>query len=99
MKIPRVCKTCKREFLAQKNKQHYCSKKCFKKEYYKRKRADLNNRYPVFQCKNCGVGTELSFDPLKDNVAWTSFKCPHCNPEKRILLGVIITSTRIFMTF
>ena len=76
-----TCKTCKKSFLTKNNKKIFCTRKCFKKNYYHRKKAEelSNIKFPVFLCPNCGKKIELNFDPVKDHRKWTKFSCPNCN--------------------
>lgn len=100
MRIERTCLSCKKKFIAQKEKQYYCCKKCFKREYHKRKRLEKKNEdYPVYVCKECGKSIELAFNPLEDFLSWSTFKCPYCHPDTRHEFGIIMSSERIFITF
>lgn len=68
-------------------KNVFCKRKCFKKDFYHRKKAEeLNNiRFPVFKCPSCSVLIELTFDPVKDEKSWLGFSCPFC---KTLLINV-----------
>jgi len=81
MKILKNCKTCEVEFTAIKEAQYFCSRKCFKKDYYKRnkKRQEaLDKLRPVYNCSACGKASEVPFDPVKNYSRYSEFKCPHC---------------------
>jgi hypothetical protein len=98
MKLKRICRCCKKEFIAQKIKQWYCSRKCFKQDYFKRSK-DKPGNYPTFMCEDCGRETILRIDPVKDEFFWTDFKCPHCNPKLKKNIIVIKTSKGITVAF
>jgi len=98
MKIERNCRTCGTKFVAQKLKQWYCSRKCFKKDYFKRSK-DIKGNFPKFTCEDCGNTIELRIDPITDEYFWTNFKCPFCNPEIKKTLTLIKTSKKIFVAF
>ena len=98
MKIKRICKSCKKEFIATKIKQVHCSRPCFKKDYFINSK-DRKDLYPRFVCEDCGESTELRIKPLEDSFFWTEFKCPHCFPKTKKRLILIKTSKGIFVTF
>lgn len=98
MKISRICKSCKKDFVAQKTKQWYCSRRCFKQDYF-RKSKDKPGLFPVFVCEDCGLVTELRIDPVKDEFFWTDFKCPGCFPKTRKKVILVKTSKGIFVAF
>lgn len=76
-----ICKTCNEKFLPKSERNQYCSRKCFKKDYYHKKKAEeLNNKKnPTFTCPNCDQHITLSFDPVKDAFKWLHYKCNGCN--------------------
>lgn len=76
-KIP--CKTCGHNFTPKSSKNIYCSRKCFKKDYYRNKRVNNVKKFPVFICKGCQSKFVLDFDPVKKSNKWLGFKCPNCN--------------------
>jgi hypothetical protein len=78
-KIP--CKTCKKKFLPKSEKNVFCNRKCFKKDFYHRKKIEeLNSiKFPTFKCPSCFRNIELTFDPVKDEKLWLGFSCPFCN--------------------
>jgi len=75
------CKTCSKEFLPKSEKNVFCSRRCFKREYYHRKRAEelIENQNPSFICTKCGQSTVLDFNPIEESDRWLEFKCPNCN--------------------
>lgn len=76
-----LCKVCQTEFLPKSQKNIFCSRKCFKKDFYHRKKAEelASIKFPTFLCPSCDEEITLEFDPLKNEVAWTSFLCPFCS--------------------
>ena len=76
-----ICKTCQNSFLPKNPKNIFCTRRCFKKDFYHRKKAEeLNNKkFPIFRCPSCNNKITLEFDPVKNQTAWTNFLCPHCN--------------------
>lgn len=74
------CKTCKKMFMPKSEKNVFCNRRCFKKDFYHRKKAEeLNNiKFPIFLCPSCHRAIELTFDPVKDERLWMDFSCPFC---------------------
>jgi len=91
----RVCRCCGKEFFAKKDKQWYCSKKCFKKDYFIR-RSTMDYGYPTFKCPDCGNTIHLRFDPIKETFFWTEFDCPYCGSNK-IKIEIFVTSKKIYI--
>lgn len=98
MRIERLCKFCKKKFYAGKRKQLFCSRKCFKQNYYNLKRLDTLSNFPLYRCPKCGESTKLNFDPSKKGVNWIGFKCPWCY-QNGIHLEVIISPIDILIIF
>ena len=74
------CKTCGEEFTPKSEKNIFCSRKCFKKDFYIRKKNEvIVITFPDFICKNCGNKFSLDFDPIEDPEKWLSFRCPDCS--------------------
>lgn len=91
MKINRTCKICGGYFSAIKVTQFFCSRKCFKKDYYIRTRAEIQEREsrPTFPTKKCGFcenSSQLNFDPIKNREKFNAWNCPHCGVTNRLLL-------------
>ena len=87
-KIKKIsCKTCSKSFFPKSEKNIFCSRRCFKKNYYHRKKAEeLNNiKFPMFKCPSCKRNIELNFDPVLDDRRWLNFSCPFC---KILLINV-----------
>ena len=98
MREERICRSCKNKFEAKKYKQWYCSKRCFKKDYFQR----VNKKeygMPSFICEVCGATWKLQTDPISDPLFWTNFKCPNCFPETRVNLIIILTSKKTWVMF
>lgn len=85
MRLKRQCQICGKDFIAIKHTQHFCQRKCFKKDYYQRtklKLAELESRTPQFKCPICSVSTKLDFDPIKNEVSFGLFVCPFCKTPR-----------------
>ena len=79
---PIFCKTCKEEFTPKSERNIFCSRKCFKKDFYHRKKAEeliSIKTFPCFICPSCGNKVQLEFDPVKEGQNWLDFVCPGCN--------------------
>lgn len=78
-KIP--CKTCGKVFLPKSDNNLFCERKCFKKDYYHRKKAEnlAAQKFPDFLCPTCGGSIRLDFDPSQDTMQWLDFLCPTCS--------------------
>lgn len=76
-----ACKTCQKMFLPKSDKNIFCNRRCFKKDFYHRKKAEelLNVKFPIFKCPSCSKGIPLTFDPVKEERMWLNFSCPFCN--------------------
>jgi len=75
-----MCACCGKPFIAIKNKQVYCCRKCFKKMYRKRMK-EVENRLPSWVCQYCGEKINLTFDPRKEFDLWKELKCNNCGKE------------------
>ena len=77
----RICQTCGKEFQPKCDINIYCSRKCFKKAYYHRKKGEELNcqKYPEFKCPKCGLDLILDFNPVKNTFKWDHYECPGCN--------------------
>ncbi len=75
------CLTCKDPFTQKSESNEYCSRKCFKKAYYHKKKAEelASNKCPNFTCPQCGQQIVLEFDPVKENMRWLHYQCAGCN--------------------
>ena len=80
--IKKICPVCKKKFIPKSKRNQYDSRRCFKKNYYyKRKVQELleTKKFPIFKCPSCSRNIELSFDPTKEDNRWLDFKCPFCH--------------------
>jgi len=98
MHLERVCKHCCGKFLAKKDKQWHCSRRCFKQHYYALKRLALLNSFPFYKCPKCERVTKLGFDPSKKIEHWVNFRCPWCY-RKEASIELIINETAVFVVF
>lgn len=74
------CKTCKKKFLPKSERNVFCTRKCFKKDFYHRKKElENDSKFPIFVCPSCKHRIELDFDPVKYLKRWEHFACPFCN--------------------
>ena len=90
MEIRRSCKTCKTSFSAIKTTQLFCSRRCFKRDYYVRtririKEAALNPVFPKIKCGFCNTLISLNFDPLKSPGLFDSWECPNCGVSNQMI--------------
>jgi len=90
MRIKRSCKICGKMFFAIKTNQFFCSRKCFKKDYYvrmKTKKEDEKNslNFPVKKCNFCGKTHKLTFDPIKEPRLFNEAPCPECGVSNKLM--------------
>lgn len=90
MRINRTCKICGGDFSAIKVTQFFCSRKCFKRDYYLRTRANQQDEehhpnYPTKKCAYCEESSQLNFDPIKNKEKFNAWSCPHCGVTNRLL--------------
>ena len=96
-----MARGCGNEFVPKKGNQMFCSRKCFKKEYYQRKKEEEKNpKFPVYRCPDCGFIEELDFNPVDDIDRWLGYMCPNCGMSRDIPLnaGPSIEMTVISIT-
>lgn len=76
-----ICITCEKKFFPKSERNRFCSRRCFKKDFYKRKKAlELTKKkFPTFNCPSCWKQIDLDFDPIKEEKKWTKFYCPFCS--------------------
>jgi len=91
MRIDRSCKICGSVFEAIKTTQFFCSRKCFKRDYYIRTKAITvkKKQNPSFPQKKCGFCLEISqldFDPMTHPSLYTGWCCPFCGTHNKIVL-------------
>lgn len=89
MHIKKNCKTCSKEFDAIKDGQFFCSRKCFKKDYYQRNREKLRlleKKRPTYNCSVCSNACEMPFDPVKNYGKFGAFVCPFCGMPREIVV-------------
>lgn len=90
MRIKRKCKNCGQAFMAIKTTQKFCSRKCFKKNYYflmkkKREYAKAHPVYPVKHCDFCKNVIKLDFDPIKYPRRYDKLECPKCHVTNEMI--------------
>jgi len=94
--IRKNCKTCGVEFDAIKDGQYFCTRKCFKRDYYKRNKARLAilaKARPVYRCGACKHAAEVPFDPIKYPKKFTKYKCPNCDKSRQDIVDEASTET------
>ena len=79
MNQTKKCVVCGEMFTSNKTRHFYCSRKCFRRHYYKKAKED---NFPSYRCKHCGNMVVLDFDPRKDVIKWEFFVCPHCKTKR-----------------
>jgi hypothetical protein len=90
MVIKRVCKSCGNEFEAIKMNQFFCSRNCFKKDYYLKNRVKIEKsirkpHFPKKKCGFCGNEEQLDFDPIKNPNRFSEFECANCGATNKML--------------
>jgi hypothetical protein len=79
MHIPKECKVCATKFIAKRENQQFCKRKCFRQDYTRRTReANSVKRFPTYTCPVCTEKYELDFSPAKDQKKWAKFTCTKC---------------------
>lgn len=90
-KEKRTCalEQCLNTFEPTKHSHRFCSRACFKKYYYLKKkeqeRNDPRKKTPSYTCPFCGQVSELSFDPSKYTGAFNKYMCPFCKISREYL--------------
>lgn len=80
--FPKIkCPGCGKIFIQRNKKKEFCQRRCFKKVYYHRKKAQelVANKHAIFNCPRCDNKIMLEFDPVKKPYLWLHFVCPGCN--------------------
>lgn len=90
MRISRTCKICGDSFSAIKVTQFFCSRKCFKRDYYVRTKSKIqdtaqNPTYPTKGCAFCQVKSKLNFDPLDNPQLFNAWACPSCGATNQLV--------------
>ena len=90
MNIQRVCKICGKTFTAIKTTQFFCSRKCFKKDYYLKTKIHIqelnqNPKYPSKCCAYCETTSNLNFDPIKYPRLFETWSCPICGVNNKMV--------------
>lgn len=80
MRIEKICLNCDIVFYAKSEKHIYCCRKCFKQAYFRRKKKEEINSYPIYCCAACGYKHKLDFHPTKkkNRTKWSKYPCPRC---------------------
>lgn len=89
MRIQKECKTCQKKFEAIKDGQFFCSRRCFKKDYYQRNREKqriLDKKRPIYQCSVCSNSCEMPFDPVRNYGKFSAFACPFCGMPREVVV-------------
>lgn len=90
MKINRKCKTCGNNFIAKKDNNFFCCRKCFKKDFYRRMRSHMQDMeqksvFPSKQCGFCLKFSNLNFDPTKSPKEYDDWMCPLCGVSNKMV--------------
>src|SRR3990167_4302246 len=90
MKINRICKVCGGGFIAIKATQYFCQRKCFKRDFYQRIKARLQDKqqnptYPSKECNFCLQKSKLDFDPLDNPKRFDAWGCPFCGATNKLI--------------
>jgi len=73
------CENCGEDFLPKSEKNIFCSRKCFKKNYYHRLKKEAVDKYPAYTCPTCCASFLLTFDPTKEYQKFKNILCPFCS--------------------
>ena len=75
------CGTCGVEFMPKSERNKYCTRSCFKKAFYHRKKAEelKAQKTPSFKCPSCDQHIILPFNPVDQPGLWAVYICPGCN--------------------
>jgi glutaredoxin len=70
--------------------QFFCSRKCFKRDYYVRIKGhqDEEENHPQFPIKKCGYckkDSRLNFDPIKNQDKFNAWGCPNCGVTNQLI--------------
>lgn len=69
------CLYCGEHFEKVKSHQLYCKRLCFRKAYYKKKKA---KKFPSFRCSQCGEISKLTFHVKECINKWEDLQCSFC---------------------
>lgn len=79
MHIEKICKVCGIPFIARRENQQFCRRKCFRIDYSRRTRENnAIRRFPTYRCPNCGHMHILAYSPAKEQKRWEEFSCEGC---------------------
>lgn len=103
MRIARKCKVCDVAFQAIKNTQLFCSRRCFKIDYSRRKKTEKaveNARVKVYDyaCGICNRRSEMPFNPVKEQQRFAAYICPFCGIPRQTIWTHRYDSTFFFGT-
>lgn len=95
-KMPQIkCKNCGKPFTPKSEKNIFCSRKCFKQDYYYReKERNDDTGFPMYRCPDCGQVIEMEVHPIRNNFEWLEWRkvpCPGCNTLMIFVSDELIT--------
>ena len=90
MQIPRLCKTCRSNFVARKTTQYFCTRKCFKRNLYlltkeQAQKEKNNSCNPIKKCDVCQESSQLDFNPLHSPRLFDEWRCPYCGASNKLI--------------
>lgn len=90
MRIARNCEVCKKQFIAIKETQLYCERKCFKRSYYLRNKAKLDAEkampnFPKKTCAYCSVVQTIPYDPIEQPQRFNEWECINCGVTNKLI--------------
>ena len=89
MHIPKECKVCQTKFIAKRENQQFCKRKCFRQDYTRRTReANSVKKFPAYKCPICAEKYELDFSPAKDQKRWQKWVCIKCKKTNDQILEI-----------
>ena len=89
MHIKKVCKVCSTPFIAKRENQRFCKRRCFRIDYSRRTReANSIKKFPSYICPACGHKHELDYSPAKEQKRWEAFICTKCKISNDKMLEI-----------
>lgn len=90
MKFQRNCKVCETPFTAIKVTQYFCTRKCFKRDYYLRNKDKMQAAhalptFPTKSCAFCQTMQMIPYDPIKYPQRFSTWECTSCGVTNLLL--------------
>lgn len=82
--VTKECLLCKKTFTPHNYHHNFCSRRCFRRDYARRKAV---SGYPVYICFYCRFSIKLTFNPHKEIKKLDDLICPHCGKPRHECLN------------